>query len=296
MCFRLFIATTLLTLPLVISSQGNQGIFNGGMSDGFSVGNFTLSNSNPIFRGSTHDGFAAEQTKRKENSEIFAGGSGDGFDAFRTETPVSNPIFEGGIADGFDATNKSTTSNNDIFIGGIADGSDSEQAESVVNNKIFAGGIHDGFSQEHFQYGFNDIFKGGIADGFAQAGGETECTIITWIGTLSTSWDNPGNWDIGRTPTPCDLVIIEDGPHDPIVSNGSLGIDFFSDMTNRRALKLIIRPDGHLTLTEKAVMDIASEVRIEGLFASVKSLVQPVVTVHPGGEFLVKSGGVADLD
>ncbi|MPR36203.1 choice-of-anchor Q domain-containing protein [Salmonirosea aquatica] len=42
----------------------------------------------------------------------------------------------------------------------------------------------------------------------------------TWIGSLNSSWNEPGNWSPACLPTAADAVFINASPNDPIVGSG----------------------------------------------------------------------------
>jgi hypothetical protein len=137
------------------------------------------------------------------------------------------PIYAGGIDDGFDFNSFIQADNQllTIYKGGIDDGFDFNnfaQADNPILT-IYKGGIDDGFDFNNFAQADNPIlaiYKGGIDDGF-DFNSYIQCNgnKLLWLGTVSSNWFNPLNWECNQLPNiNSEVVIPSIVPYFPTVS------------------------------------------------------------------------------
>ena len=70
----------------------------------------------------------------------------------------------------------------------------------------------------------------------------TTLDTITWTGALDTYWNNPGNWDLGHVPEPCNIALIPgtaQAPLQPVINSPALCYD----------LEIRVVDGGHVLIT-----------------------------------------------
>jgi hypothetical protein len=163
---------------------------------------------------------------------IYAGGIDDGFDfnGFAQADNPPLPLYAGGIDDGFDFNSFAQADNPllPLYAGGIDDGFDYNSFAEPDNPllAIYTGGIDDGFDFNSFAQVDNPLlplYAGGIDDGF-DFNSYIQCNgnKLLWLGTVSSDWFNPLNWECNQLPNiNSEVVIPSIVPHFPTVSAAS---------------------------------------------------------------------------
>jgi hypothetical protein len=253
----------------------------------------------------------------------FGGGINDGFSPISTgNTHFFNQVFylSGGINDGFSILNTGPTYICDpsIYVsGGINDGFAvlSPGLTYICDPSIYAsGGSGDGFHKLAFSGSIylSPAWLGGIADGFSILqspviaftptffclGGDNDGAFSLhmpvsyfgkgiWLGTMSSSWDEPSNWSLNYIPDLTVNVLIPAGrAFYPLITTGNLSVNFSSGSQN--CLSLTIREGG--SLFNKTNLDIDGTVTISGLYQA-DGNANSQVFVNSGGNLILVAPG-----
>ncbi|MBW6502201.1 MAG: DUF2341 domain-containing protein, partial [Bacteroidales bacterium] len=78
-----------------------------------------------------------------------------------------------------------------------------------------------------------------------------------WSGSVSSDWNDPGNWSCGLVPGPESIVMIPDVPNKPLLNTGSQA--YVNDLTVENGSSLIINGN---------IISIAGTITINGIFDS----------------------------
>ncbi len=84
-----------------------------------------------------------------------------------------------------------------------------------------------------------------------------------WSGSVSSDWNDPGNWSCGYVPGPESIVMIPDVPNKPLLSTGSQA--YVNDLTVESGSSLIINGN---------IISIAGTITINGTFNSSEGTVE----------------------
>jgi hypothetical protein len=203
------------------------------------------------FRGGNDDGFNHLPLQRTNITDVnaFRGGSNDGFNTLMlNKTDITdNNAFKGGNDDGFNTTllPKIDITDPTAFRGASNDGFSNVLLlkTNITDDNAFKGGSNDGFAYILFnKTNITDpiAFTGGIGRGETQLKfTHTSCDgiIVTWLGGVSTAWENPANWDCGLMPSTSSTVII------PSIAPNFPKVNFSYEIK-----KLILNPNSSITI------------------------------------------------
>ena len=275
--------------------------------------------------GGNEDGFSLVKSGNLTlNLQDFycSGGSSDGFDIIDVSSYFYNPAlcYNGGINDGFSILNTGSTYICDPSIyasGGINDGFAvlSPGLTYICDPSIYAsGGIGDGFHDLAFSgpIFYSPAWLGGIADGFSALhspvmalaptffclGGENDGAFSLhmpvsyfgkgiWLGTMSSSWNDPSNWSINYIPDLTVNVLITGGrSYYPLLVSGNLTVN--NPAGGHNCLSLTIQEGG--SLINRSNLYIDGNVTISGLYHA-NGTVNHDVVINPGGNLKLVAPG-----
>jgi hypothetical protein len=186
-----------------------------------------------------HSAISDQQIPMAPLDSIFSGGQGNGFGKSETTSQqliVADSMYNGGKGTGFDQQ----TAFLSLF----------------TNDSLYNGGNGNGFYQHSISntmlYSIDSLYNGGIGRGestLEQVLDLSNCGLVTaWTGTVSTTWEDPSNWNCGIVPGVNSIVLIPSGrPRYPVVN------------TSWEIKRLLLQPGSSIMVNTNVIFRINSQ-------------------------------------